>query len=463
MLAINDSYSFAAANVIMSIKDNSPKEFRECELLIYHNGISEKNKNVLSSINEKAKFIEMTNDLPNILYEKLHHWPVHVIQKARALILIREYKRVLWLDSDTYVNKPLSYIFEADFEIAFSHNGNEKYGQTYYPEALRNPNDLSKGGSGGVVVFDDSILKHNITNEELEKRANELKECKNTLASIDEIFVSYIAYYYNLTILRIREFNMAVQFNKRSDLSGASLIHFDGTAKPWRRDFVYRMFPRWIENYHNFISIGGSNYPKLDKKNSFYDEDYSMYVLSSVSQFKIVMKDLSIVKDPLFNFDFYSSSHNLRFGFKHLENLLFIELHGLHLYRRFFVISLVMNEKLCTPRNLISMKRFYNLAKKRFDDVNYQQNEDAHSVTVKYQNIKRTNEVLGMFTDLAKSELYNNVFYITKLSLRHRVIKAIIKAFVNKKKYAKLKKRPLQFFDDSRSPLIRLLGRFYTF
>ena len=48
------------------------------------------------------------------------------------------------------------------------------------------------------------------------------------------------------------------------------------------------------------------------------------------------------------------------------------------------------------------------------------------------------------------------------LLYKHKVIRAIIKILVSKKKYKKLKNEPVLFFQDSKSPVIRYLGRFYN-
>lgn len=51
---------------------------------------------------------------------------------------------------------------------------------------------------------------------------------------------------------------------------------------------------------------------------------------------------------------------------------------------------------------------------------------------------------------------------INLLSQRHKILRGIIKLLVNKRRYKKLKQNPYQFFKDSKSTIIKLLGVFYT-
>ena len=52
--------------------------------------------------------------------------------------------------------------------------------------------------------------------------------------------------------------------------------------------------------------------------------------------------------------------------------------------------------------------------------------------------------------------------YWAKLKLRRRIINLIIKVLVSRKRYKKLKSHSEQFFADSKSMFIRLLGRYYS-
>ena len=61
----------------------------------------------------------------------------------------------------------------------------------------------------------------------------------------------------------------------------------------------------------------------------------------------------------------------------------------------------------------------------------------------------------------ALDDLLHNLGRIKALKRRQKFIRILIKPLVNNKKYMKLKKRPVQFFNDSKSTAIRFLGKFY--
>lgn len=82
----------------------------------------------------------------------------------------------------------------------------------------------------------------------------------------------------------------------------------------------------------------------------------------------------------------------------------------------------------------------------------------------KLAKIKRE---IGVITDdkLAKSikidDMYHKLKLIKRSKRRQRIIRLILKPLVNKKRYRKLKANPDRFFADSKSRIIRFMGRFY--
>lgn len=76
--------------------------------------------------------------------------------------------------------------------------------------------------------------------------------------------------------------------------------------------------------------------------------------------------------------------------------------------------------------------------------------------------IKISAEIESLQHDLELSK--NRAFNVSKKLKykRHRVLRALIKCIVDKKRYEKLKKDPGSFFSDSQSTVIKFLGRFYN-
>ena len=85
---------------------------------------------------------------------------------------------------------------------------------------------------------------------------------------------------------------------------------------------------------------------------------------------------------------------------------------------------------------------------------------DCKVAKAKNEVIKSTNKKIA---DTVKIEdLYNKIKRLEKTKRRQKLIRVVIKLLVNKKKYKKLKRYPIQFFEDSKSTFIRFLGKYYN-
>lgn len=76
------------------------------------------------------------------------------------------------------------------------------------------------------------------------------------------------------------------------------------------------------------------------------------------------------------------------------------------------------------------------------------------------------NNLIGNKIDLAYLNNLDNLYYdlrrIKKIKRKQKVIRMFIWFITDKKRYRKLKRRPEQFFADSRNNIIKFLGKFYN-
>ena len=92
--SISDSYSFAAANMIMGLNQHSPKLMQFTDIIIYHNGISETNMRLLKSLHNNTYFVYMS--FPESWHLIMEHprttqWGAFVISKLYGFFL-RQYR-----------------------------------------------------------------------------------------------------------------------------------------------------------------------------------------------------------------------------------------------------------------------------------------------------------------------------------------------------------------------------------
>ena len=105
VFSINNDYAFALANVLMSLKDNSEHIYNTSDFIIYHDGVSDNNQQLLKKICKNIYFIDFTKEssLPELLYNHRHkdsRWGQFICQKLNCFELVSRYEQVLWLDTD---------------------------------------------------------------------------------------------------------------------------------------------------------------------------------------------------------------------------------------------------------------------------------------------------------------------------------------------------------------------------
>lgn len=287
-MTLSDNYSFAAANLIMSIRDNSPKVFDACDLILYHNGICEQNQKALRRIRDDITFLPMSDDIPKIteaIYSNSDKNAQYGLEKLHGFDLLRDYERLLWFETDIFVSKPVDYLLELEADIAFWPYG-EGSGQ-FFPTLLKKPSDNPPLCQGGVTVLCNSINRFGLDHDTLKQRSDEFKAViRGGEASIEEKLISYLVYYYDMKYVTLpKEYNATLYFLVKSHetkvFADARVQHFAAGkyAKPWENDMIYRAFPKWAFNYFKFIEMGGVNYPVLDDKNSFFDDLFTLDTL----------------------------------------------------------------------------------------------------------------------------------------------------------------------------------------
>ena len=108
--AISDNYSFAAANVIMGLLEYAKETMKTTDIIIYHNGISERNMCLLRMLHANTYFVPM--QFPSQWAEILEHpktlrWGHFIICKFYGFELIKKYKTAILLDADMLKEKLL--------------------------------------------------------------------------------------------------------------------------------------------------------------------------------------------------------------------------------------------------------------------------------------------------------------------------------------------------------------------
>lgn len=273
--AINDGYVFALANVLMSMKKYSAGTLSSSDIIIYHTDITPYNQNLLTQIWPEIEFckINISDKLSVMLKnEMVMKWGVFIIVKLFGFELIKKYKKVLHLDADLLIQDDISYLFKLNADMAWRKVLAWNPGRIMN-HCLVSKKDYISAPSGGVILFSNTILKYQITEDDIIDAFYKIEDCK--IGGIDELIFGYLAYKYKMNIEELPiTYNDPVYHGITYDeLHKSKIIHFldyrDNTTKPWKSLAAYLFFEEWRENNIAFEKIGGSSTFGFNKKDYY--------------------------------------------------------------------------------------------------------------------------------------------------------------------------------------------------
>lgn len=244
--AITDNYAFAVANVIWGLKQHSPMLMKRCDIIIYSNDITEKNKQLIKAIHEKTMFLHITFPASwNILIED--QWALkqgygsHIFCKYYGFWLVKNYKRALWLDADVLIRGDISGLFDINECLAWRRvvawNPNEVLNNI-----LRTSDDISVG-NGGLVCFSEELNALSIDwTKEVEKWASIIVNAPR--GGHDEKIIACIAHEHHISVkeLCINIYNTPIKHICEQTV----IVHFLAPSniepKPWKSLASYLYF-----------------------------------------------------------------------------------------------------------------------------------------------------------------------------------------------------------------------------
>lgn len=269
--AISDNYSFAVANIIMGLNKYSPNLMTKCDIIIFHNGISTENAELIRSLHSNTiyksiVFPESWNEL--LRHKKTIKWSSFVLCKFFGFELIKEYDKVLHLDADMLIRGDISELFNIDEEMAWrkilAWNPDVVFADLLDPSFnhICAPN-------GGLLYFTDKLRKYAIDSYDIVDSFNKVKDLECT-GGIDELILAWLAYSKRIPL---KELNVNVYNTAPKNLKPETkIVHFlnykSVQTKPWKSLAAYLYFKDWVENYQRWLALGGEGLV------NFTDEDY---------------------------------------------------------------------------------------------------------------------------------------------------------------------------------------------
>lgn len=279
VFCINDAYTGQLGTTLLSLKDNSPLLYEQCDKIVYNDGIAENNVNILKKICPELKFLDLDKDnsVPKIIIDKHREWNcLYVIDKLCMLDLLDDYEHVIHIDTDTVIVKELAALLEADYDVAAAINDPEK-------ATLRITGAIPDGAPdypivfGAIMAFSASIRNYGIKSESLLEYYTSFKTVP---VGIEESLISYMCYNNKMNLLILdRDLWIAPTWAYNEEKT--KIIHFKSfrNAKPWKDPLVYAAYPEWRHYYRKWLMAGGS--PFLQFKDTDFIHPNTIYCILS--------------------------------------------------------------------------------------------------------------------------------------------------------------------------------------
>lgn len=263
----------AMAVLALNIADKCPNIADE--LVIFHDGISEEEKNKVNKI-FPTRFIEYINPFMNNNFSSTvtNYFSVMVFCKYECFKLLDEYKTVIWTDYDILIKKDISYI--KNFKFGDCKFIKESFLQTKFKQNLYYNKELQpfveeidfnkKAISTPIFVLYDSFPQYLNFYNDCIKYTSILA---SSLELPEEGIISICLNKYNIKIdsLNAQEFVTPPEdFEKCSE--SANILHAVGQPKFWNGLYNKEWqsyYNEWIKKYNGNIIIN-HNFSKKIKK-----------------------------------------------------------------------------------------------------------------------------------------------------------------------------------------------------
>jgi len=258
-LGATANMTFALASVLIDFKKNLSCDF---DLIIYHKDISEKEQGLLNSIIQ-AKFIEYNFQDKTTREKSLNRYTLLAFSRYECFDLLDKYKKVLWLDIDTIIQKNLTNLININTSngIALWQNIEHKNSFNFVnsPEKY----DMSENYfNTGVILFEDNLPhRHNLKNWCYDKTV----EWGKNLVCPDQAVLNMMFQEFDIEVFKLEEIYNC--HPERPMLPDAIIIHPYAEEKFWN---YYYNFEQWNNNYKKWLKMGGS--PYAGKKANFIDK-----------------------------------------------------------------------------------------------------------------------------------------------------------------------------------------------
>ena len=250
VIGATGNMSFAAANVVMSVKNTSGNIVDE--IIILHSDIKEKDQELMKSIFNcrfiDYKFPEVDSDT----FKNTHFYRYSMLAYSRYEIFnwLEEFKNIIWLDIDILVKRNLQELLDhVDGDMGMFEE-KHTFGGLFLKLDDRFDNDR-KFFNTGVILYRDTLPNYQILTNWCYQKTRDLAE---NLSLPDQAVINLM--FQTFPEIKIRPIDR--RFNchpSDKNVKNAAIIHAYDSDKFWN---YYYNFKEWNKSYKQWLKMGGS-------------------------------------------------------------------------------------------------------------------------------------------------------------------------------------------------------------
>lgn len=262
VFSFNNDYCKYFSVLLQSIISNN-KDDKKYDIVIFNNDISENNRKLLYQMlpdTFSLRFFDMLDFLqenfPDLELKTRNNWSVEMYYRIFIPLIMPDYKKVLYLDSDMVVNCDISDLFEINFNdkeiLAVKDTTPQVFHLTQHQERREYVKNCLKLGNeknyfnSGMIMFNLAKINKNFYSDKIKqafKIENLLYPDQDILNVIFENNVQLISSQWNFLC---GDFVWDKHFVNRlsgeylediqKSISNPKVIHFTSPRKPWNYD-----------------------------------------------------------------------------------------------------------------------------------------------------------------------------------------------------------------------------------
>ena len=247
VLPVSGNMTYALATTLMGIKDNLIH--KDYDIFVYYQNVSDDEKKLLNSI-LPVNFIEFKMDASTLQSDAIKKYSQLTFARFECFEHLKHYKKALWIDIDTLIQKNLNELVE--LEVDFAAWQTDVWTGFNFSKPINGYDMSKKYYNVGIMMISDKLNNYSELKKWCYKKTIEFGPL---LICSDQSILNLLFQQFNINV-----YNLDERYNCHPDkdfVKDAYIVHPYAQYKFWN---YYYNFNKWNEYYKKWIKMGGTPY-----------------------------------------------------------------------------------------------------------------------------------------------------------------------------------------------------------